>query len=601
MKKQILSILILIFTACITNAQTDATLAQQFMSNGEYDKAADIYKKLFNENSNSNYKPYYNCLMLLNDFKEIERIAEKQMKKNPDNLTYYVDLGNAFIKQGNKKEAEKQFDIAIQKISDNKQQVIQLANAFIGLDNLERAITVYEKGQKLVSNHTFNYDLAGLYYRMGNLDLSVDTYLTYYGENDNNGTSKTTSALSRILDEESDHQLLQEKLFQRIQKGNNEILYTELLIWDYIQLKDFEGAFIQTKALDKRNKENGERVYELAETARLESEYDAAIDGFNYIISKGDSYPYYFSSKNGILNCRKEKIFKTNSYTIEDINQLKASYLEFLNEYARKDIRAANATNDLSKLEAFYIHDVANAITLLEPIVEWPSLNLTEKSRFKLDLGDYYLISGDVWEATLLYSQVDKAMKDAPLGEEARYKNAKLAYYRGDFNFAQTQLNVLKAATSELVSNDAMKLSVFITSNLGLDSVVEPMMLFAEADLFVFQNKLSEAVVTLDTLDKTFPAHQLADDILFLKSDIALKKQNLNEAVKLLEEIRSNYSFDLLADDAIFKLAEIYQFDLKEPEKAKLCYEQIILNYKDSLYVNEARKRYRSLRGDTLN
>ena len=85
MKKQVLSILILIFTACITNAQTDATLAQQFMSNGEYDKAADIYKKLFNENSNSNYKPYYNCLMLLNDFKEIERIAEKQMKKNPDN------------------------------------------------------------------------------------------------------------------------------------------------------------------------------------------------------------------------------------------------------------------------------------------------------------------------------------------------------------------------------------------------------------------------------------------------------------------------------------------------------------------------------------
>ena len=166
MKKQVLSILILIFTACITNAQTDATLAQQFMSNGEYDKAADIYKKLFNENSNSNYKPYYNCLMLLNDFKEIERIAEKQMKKNPDNLTYYVDLGNAFIKQGNKKEAEKQFDIAIQKISDNKQQVIQLANAFIGLDNLERAITVYEKGQKIVSNHTFNYDLAGLYYRI---------------------------------------------------------------------------------------------------------------------------------------------------------------------------------------------------------------------------------------------------------------------------------------------------------------------------------------------------------------------------------------------------------------------------------------------------
>ena len=192
-------------------------------------------------------------------------------------------------------------------------------------------------------------------------------------------------------------------------------------------------------------------------------------------------------------------------------------------------------------------------------------------------------------------------MKDEPLGEEARFKNAKLAYYRGDFSYAQGLLDVLKAATTELVANDALKLSVFITSNLGLDSIVEPMILFANADLLLFQNKLNEAVVTLDSITTLFPAHQLTDDLLFIKAEIALKKQNINEAVVLLEEVRSSYSYDLLADDAIFKLAEIYQYDLKEIEKAKLCYEQIILNYKDSLYVNEARKRFRQLRGDVVN
>lgn len=601
MKLHLLAFILFSSLSLVALAQTEATLAQQYMSNGEYDKAADLYKKLFNENANNYYKQYYNCLMALNDIKEIERITDKQIKKNPNNLSYFVDLGYAYKKIGDNKESEKQYDIAIQKITLNKGQATQLATAFLGIDNIDRGIQTYETARKKIKDYSFNYELASLYYRAGKLDLSLDTYLDYYVENDINAVARTTSALTRILDEPNDHELFQEKLVLRIQKSNYETQYTELLIWDYIQSKDFEGAFIQAKALDKRLKENGERLFELAETARLENDYDAAINAYNYVINKGENYPYYFSAKNGILNCRKEKIFNTNSYSTEDVNELKASYTVFLSEYYKKDFRAAKVTDDLAKLEAYYNHDFTAAINLLEPVVTWPSLNASDRAELKLDLGDFYLISGDVWEATLLYSQVDKAMKDEPLGEEARFKNAKLAYYRGDFSYAQGLLDVLKAATTELVANDAMKLSLFITANLGLDSITKPMMLFAQADLLVFQNKLNDAVLTLDTLAKDFPAHNLSDDILFLKSTIALKKNNIPEAVALLETIRSTYSYDLLADDAIFKLAEIYQYDLKDLEKAKLCYEQIILNYKDSLYVNEARKRYRALRGDVLN
>ena len=601
MKKFLTILFVLTAFSATSIAQSDATLAQQYMSNGEYDKAADIYKKLYNENANSYYKSYFNCLLVLNDFKEIEKIIGKQIKNNPENLTYYVDLGYAYEKNGNTKERDKQWDLAIQKLTDNKSQVNLLANAFVGLDQLYNAIKTYERAQKIVSNYSFNYELAGMYYRAGNLDLSMETYLNYYAENDKSAMTKTTAALSRIMDEEKDHTLLQEKIFERIQKNQNEILFTELLIWDYIQLKDFDGAFIQAKALDKRNKENGERVFDLAETAKIEGAFDNAIEGYNYIIAKGKNFPYYFSSKNGILNCRKDKIFKTNSYSDIDINELKSSYTDFLQEYLKNDFRAATVTADLAKLEAFYIHDIDRAIEILEPVVEWPALNISDRSKIKLDLGDFYLISGDVWEATLLYSQVDKAMKDEPLGEEARLKNAKLAYYRGDFKYSQGMLDVLKAATSELVSNDAMKLSVFITENLGLDSVSEPMELFAQADLLVFQNKIKDAVIILDTLDARYPAHKLADDILFLKSSIALKQKDITKAVAYLETIRENYTFELLADDAIFKLAEIYQYDFKDLEKAKLCYEQIILNFKDSLYANEARKRFRALRGDNLN
>ena len=275
MKKFLTILFVLTALSATSFSQSDATLAQQFMSNGEYDKAADIYKKLYNENANSYYKSYYNCLLVLNDFKEIEKIIGKQIKNNPENLTYYVDLGYAYEKNGNTKERDKQWELAIQKITDNKTQVNLLANAFVGLDQLYNAIKTYEKAQKIVSTYSFNYELGGMYYRAGNLDLSVETYLDYYAENDKSAMSKTTAALSRILDEEKDHTLLQEKIFERIQKNQNEILFTELLIWDYIQLKDFDGAFIQAKALDKRNKENGERVFDLAELHKIDDKRKA--------------------------------------------------------------------------------------------------------------------------------------------------------------------------------------------------------------------------------------------------------------------------------------------------------------------------------------
>ncbi len=595
-----LSFLFFLMVTGFVSAQTDAQLASQYMTNGEYEKAADLYKKLYNENPNANYKNYYKCLLAINDYDGVEKLVDKQLKKTPENLTLYVDLGYAYEKQGKNKERDAVYQKAINNIKDQKQQVVQLANAFLTFDLIDLAIQTYEKGQKNVDGYSFNYELAGLIYRKGDLDLSIDLYLDYLVEDMQSGFSKTTSAFTKILDEEKDHALLQSKIIERIQKSGNDILYSELLIWDYVQQKDFEGAFIQAKALDKRYKENGERVFDLAETAKTEGQFDAAIDCYTYIISKGKETPYYFSAKNGILNCRKQKIFNTNTYTQQDIDELKASYLDFLNEYQRQDIRYATVTDDLAKLEAFYIHDYPKAIELLETVVNLPSLTASDKAQFKIDLGDFYLISGDVWEATLLYSQVDKLMKDEPLGELARYKNAKLAYYRGDFYYAQGLLDVLKAATTELVANDAMKLSVFITENLGLDSVLEPMKLFSEADLLVFQNKIPEAIVVLDTLSKDFPGHMLTDDILFLKAQIELKNKNVDSAVKYLEEIRQTFAFDLLADDAIFKLGEIYQYDYKDLEKAKLCYEQIILNYKDSLYVNEARKRFRELRGDKL-
>ena len=222
------------------------------------------------------------------------------------------------------------------------------------------------------------------------------------------------------------------------------------------------------------------------------------------------------------------------------------------------------------------------------------------KSQTKLSLGDFYLITGEVWESTLLYSQVDKDEKDSPLGEEARYRNARLSYYKGDFDWAQTQLEVLKSATSELISNDAIKLSVLIIDKLGLDTVATPMQMFARAELLMFQNKDSDAVGTFDSIMKLFPGHALIDDIEFEKAQMYVKHKEFEKAIPLLEDILKNFKTGLKADDATFLLAEINEQQLHNKEKAMELYKSIITDYSSSLLVVDARKRYRLLRGDKI-
>src|SRR5690606_25809785 len=158
-----------------------------------------------------------------------------------------------------------------------------------------------------------------------------------------------------------------------------------------------------------------------------------------------------------------------------------------------------------------------------------------------LQLGDYFVLQGKVWDASLTYSQVDKAFKEDMLGEEARFRNAKLAYYRGDFEWAQGQLSVLKASTSELIANDALYLSVLITENIPPDSNLVPLQKFAYADLLLFQNKDKEAEKLLDSVSQAYPKHPLNDDILLLRAKMAVKHRAYNDALTYLKEIYEKY------------------------------------------------------------
>ena len=256
---------------------------------------------------------------------------------------------------------------------------------------------------------------------------------------------------------------------------------------------------------------------------------------------------------------------------------------------------------NLAHLQAFYMNKTDAAKMLLEEAIEMPQLSAATQAECKLELADVLLMTGDIGEASLRYSQVEKAFKYDAIGQEAKFRVAKISYYTGDFGWAQTQLDILKGATSKLISNDAMNLSLLISDALAIDTNEAPLELFALADLYTFRNMDDKAILLLDSLNRTFPNHALADEIIYKKAQIAMKHAHYDEAAAYYEELLKNYGEDILGDDALFKLAELNEDQFKNTEKAKELYQQLMEKYPDSLYVVEARKRFRRLRGDSIN
>ncbi len=603
-----LQIILILVLACTVSVQaqvgTDQSLALQYYNNSEYEKAADLYEKLHSKYPESEiyYRYLYNSWINLKEYDKLEKVVKRSVKKNPNTLYYLVDLGYLYKEMGDMASSQAQFKEALDKLIADEKTTRDLANAFVAYGENELAAQAYLKGRKLLSNSganqaLFAFDLADLYRRLGKKPATIESYLDFVKYNPH-ALQDAENRLADLIQEDAWYDELQLQLLGRIQK-DGDVVYSEMLIWQYIQRSNYKAAFIQVKALDKRFKENGFRVITLARAASSTNNYDAAIEAYQYIIDKGNVSTLYQVAKQEILETRKQKVTLGFNYTDEDLNQLLLGYNAFIQEFGLNK-QTVQVLMDKARLKAFYMHDIDSAIMIMDGMVNIIGLDKSFKNTAKLELGDYYLLKGEVWESSLLYSQVDKDMKDEPLGELARFKNAQLSYYMADFEWAQAQLNILKGATTHLISNDAIALSVFITDNMGLDTTLYPMQKYAQAELLLFQNQFDQALLTLDSISTIFPQHTLADDIVMMRAKISLKRRDYAKAAGYLTTIRERYADDILADDATFMLAELYETVLDDKAKAMELYQDLLVTYKSSVLIVEARKRFRILRGDEL-
>jgi tetratricopeptide (TPR) repeat protein len=605
MKHGICFIFSLLFSSvlCAQNPTTDEQLAAQYYQNKEYAKAVVYYEKLYDKKPIELYYNYYlSCLLELKEYKDAEKMVKKHIKKTNEELKFYVDLGVIYASGGDENKCKAEWDGAIKKLKENQQQIFDLANQFLKIKQYDYALATYEKGEKLIKTYPFNFEIANVYMLKGDVQRMIEKLLDVLAISDAylDGVQNTLQPNFGTDADAKKNEIIRTELLKRIQKYPDKNVFSELLVWMLLQQRDFDAALTQVKALDKRNKEDGYRVFNLGKICASNENYDVAAKCFQYLIAKGNNYGYYIDSRMELLNVMYKKITSQNSYTAQELTTLEKDYESTINELGRFS-STVTIIKDLAHLQAFYLHKTDEALKLLDDALELPGISETLLAQCKLERGDILLMMGEVWESSITYSQVEKAFKNDIIGQEAKYRNAKLSYFIADFKWAQAQLDVLKGATTKLIANDAMDLSLMISDNLAIDTNPEPLAIFARADLLEFQNKDSLAGITLDSLEKNYPGHSLSDDILYKRYSINYKKKKYSECALYLESIIHNHDDDLLGDDATFKLAELYEYKLNDKEKAKEFYQQLITKHPDSLYTVEARKRFRKLRGDTVN
>ncbi|WP_033957298.1 tetratricopeptide repeat protein [Psychroserpens jangbogonensis] len=588
-------LLIIFLFSCAFGFSQNDQLADNYFKRGEFEKALISYQKLYEKNK-GNYKYVYKLVethQQLEQYDEAQILLLQHIAKS-NNPSLLVELGYNYQLKGNTEISQTYYTDAIIAIDENPAFTYSVAKRFQDHSLLEKAIIVYKKGMVLNVKQNYNVQLARIYGELGNIEQMFSNYIDYIESKPtflNNGKRAFSDFISESSDNENNVSL-RKLLLKKIQAQPDEIWY-DMLSWLYIQEKAYNKAFIQEKALYRRNPESLTRITDLALTAINEKDYDTANSIFNYILENSQDIETKLVAHQYLLD------IETTNASKKEFKDIQDKYLALFEQYGtyEQTIALQIAYGDFL---AFNLHDPKAASTFLKKSLKL-ELSLFQEATVKLKLGDILVFQEKFNEALIYYSQIQANLKNSTISQQARYKVAKTSYYKGDFEWAESQLKILKSSTSQLIANDALDLKLLISDNIEEDSLHTSLRLYSKADLFAFQNKNEEAISLLGKILTEHKGETIEDQALFMQAKLFEDTKQYDKAVANYEYIIANYRDEILADDAHFYLAQLYQTQLGEPEKAKPLYETIIFNHEDSIYFIEARRRFRMLRGDAIN
>jgi tetratricopeptide (TPR) repeat protein len=579
-------------------SETDIQLAQHYFLNNEFSKAQVYYEKLYNSDpSKVFFNRYLDCFVNLKDTKGAEKLFKKHLSLHPDDVFLALQFYFFYTSNGETEKAKKiKQDLQKKKFYDAKLFEDFIAQ-LIKRKEFEWAKQSIEAMQKTIQNYPFELLLGELHKAQGDLAQALNQWLKGLAKfpNFKEKVQQDIGASFDFTEESEDLALIQQSFVLASQEDPENPVYTEMLIWFFLQNRNFDAAYQQVVSYEKRFLGDGYYLLEFGKTCLENEDFPLASSAFKQVIDEG--YNRLKEAERWLLKTYFLQITKARKFTPKEMEEVIQAYEKVLNMTPNVNLRS-DMLLEFTEILGFYAGKANQAIALLEKQFESAGLTDINKAKAKMKLADLYVLVDRIWDASIYYMQLDEAFKFEAIGNEAKFKNARVFYFDAEFDYAQAQLDVLKQATSKLISNDAMQLSLMLLENYGLDSNYEAMSAYAKCDLLITQHKFAEAFIGLDSILINFPEAELSDEIFFLKGNAYESQGDWPMAITLYGELVSKDANSILADDALYRMGSIAQMQLKNSEEAQPHFMALIDKYPASIFLEEASQAIRKLRGD---
>lgn len=589
---QKIAFFLFILSSIWVSAQNEQ-LALQYFDDGEFEKALTIFEES-SQKQPSNFfffQKIIECQQQLKQYDKAEEVILKRKDKNNQPLLL-IELGYNYQLQKNTDKAEKNYDLAIQEVEIEPNYAYQVANSFEKKVLLEWALKTYETAQKKNPKLNFDYQSALLHGQLGKLDLMLQKLLDYSYANQEN-TALVQNQLSRFLLDDVDGAFANEikkGLLLKTQKSQD-VYWNQFLSWFFVQQKEYGKAFVQEKAVYKRNVENSYNFLTIGSLAMEEKQHEVAKEVFTFVFQISNDLGFKLKMQHLITSMEIESALPKDYPTI-DLKLQELLKTHGINQESL-DLQILYA-----HFKTFYLNQSKIGIDILTETLKLP-LNIREESRVKMELADIMVYDEKFNQAILYYAQVEENLKNDVIAHEASFKLAKANFYKRDFDWTLQQVKNLKQSPSLLIANDAVELFLLIEDNSVEDSLRIALQDYAKADFQLYQKKNDEALQSFLTILQKHKGKSIEESTLFKVGKIYEEKNDYAKAIQYYQNILEQHKDGIYKDEALFFSAEIYRKHLLDNEKAKSLYEKIVLEHPDSLYFTESRKQYRTLRGDS--
>lgn len=571
--------------------------AHALYQKGDYKNALPLYKTLHEKNrvQREYLKKLLTCYQQLGDYDEASLLISRQQKDFPTQISIEVEAGYNLQLQNKTTEAEIHYENALKSLEKYPIEVYNVGFAFKEINQLDHALAAYEISRSVNPQIVTGIQEAQIYGEKGETEKMFNAYLDMIDVNEEylSSIQRYTAPFVTVDPGDKNNLLYRKILLQRAQ-NNPKNAYNQLLSWLYVQQKQYDKALVQEKSIFNRTQENTQKIVELGIIALDNKDYLTAKDAFLFVLDANNNEQLYFTLKNYLF--QTEIALAANE---TDFLAIEKEFDAFFGEFGMQS-KTVPVQLTYADYLTFQKNRPKEAIALLQNSLNLPVSNLV-KGTVKVKLADILVYNNQFNQALILYSQVQMELKNSSLAQNARFKVARTSYFKGDFDWANTQLSVLKSSTSQLIANDALDLHLLILNNIGQDSLKRPLELFARAQLLSYQNKKGQSIDTLQIILDDFKGSAVEDDALVFQAELYTGLGQYKKAETNYLMFMSNYDKSILIEKVVFKLAQLYQTELNRPDLAKEYYEKILFNYPSSIFLVDARKQYRILRGDLIN